>query len=653
MTTTLTPPVHQAHFDTGLKKGVRSRTHDWFRRHTRDMLWLAPILLLAFAVQAANMSGFPQRTDDEGTYMAQAWAVLRWGELAHYTYWYDHPPLGWFQLAAYAGLTGSFERWGTAVMAGRESMIVAFLITGVLIWALARRLRLSRPASVAAVAVFAFSPLAVIFHRTVYLDNVAAPWLLAAFLLATSPRRQLMGFAGAAACFGVTVLTKETFLLALPFLAWTMWRNADRGTRRYTLSVAACILTLFGISYVLLAAIKGEVFPEASRVSLVQGIEFQLVSRGSGDSLSTFMMWWQHDPIILPASAAAGIAALFFPRLRPLASMLTFLFLIMLRPGGYLPIPYVIIIFPFAAVLLAALGEKAVRGIRRGGMGRRIIPALAIVGSLCVVGYAVPLWGASLTYAAQDDTDKATVDAQQWVIANVPRTYRLIVDDTTWVDFVRAGFSRENVLWFYKLDTDPSVQSRSPNGWKDADYVISTVTMRGAAPVLPEVQGALTNSEVVAAFGDGGMRVEVRRIYPSGIDRRLQQRQASQHATESLGKSLVADTRLQASAAVRDSLTAGDVDPRIVLAVKQKLATATLSINALPAVYGEDGVPPRQLLVSALDGEDALPGTPAAVAVRDWADGLRAPFQVSRVQETPEGVVVSFPFATPEYLLPK
>jgi len=40
------------------------------------------------------------RTDAEGTLVADAWAIQH-GTLAHYTYIYDHPPLGWIQMAAW------------------------------------------------------------------------------------------------------------------------------------------------------------------------------------------------------------------------------------------------------------------------------------------------------------------------------------------------------------------------------------------------------------------------------------------------------------------------------------------------------------------------------------------------------------------------
>ena len=64
----------------------------------------------------------PQRVDDEGTYVAQDWAMQRWRTLGHYTYWYHHPPLGWLLLAAWTTLTGAFNRAATAVAAGRRRL---------------------------------------------------------------------------------------------------------------------------------------------------------------------------------------------------------------------------------------------------------------------------------------------------------------------------------------------------------------------------------------------------------------------------------------------------------------------------------------------------------------------------------------------------
>ena len=238
---TVQAPPRQASRDLAGPPAVspkNRRIRGWLARHGASLVWILPVLALAGIVQRINMAGSPQRIDDEGTYTAQAWAIGHLGELTHYTYWYDHPPLGWIQIAGYTGLTGAFGRYDQAVMAGREAMLFFALVSVLLVWLLGRRLGLSRPASAVAALVFGVSPLAVQFHRTVYLDNVAVPWLLLAFLLALSRKNQLAGFIGAAFAFGIAVLSKETFLLALPFLAWVMIRNSDKSTRRYTLATS-------------------------------------------------------------------------------------------------------------------------------------------------------------------------------------------------------------------------------------------------------------------------------------------------------------------------------------------------------------------------------------------------------------------------------
>ena len=145
----------------------------FFVRHRLAIPWLSPVLVVSALVSLVNFAGSPQRIDDEGTYTAQAYAVSAFGQLAHYTYGYDHPPLGWIQIAGYAQLTGAFARYDLAVLAAREAVVIASLISVILVWALGRRLGLGRAASAAAALIFAISPLALQFHRTVYLDNIA------------------------------------------------------------------------------------------------------------------------------------------------------------------------------------------------------------------------------------------------------------------------------------------------------------------------------------------------------------------------------------------------------------------------------------------------------------------------------------------------
>ena len=242
---------------------------------------LGILLILTATLRLINLTGSPARLDDEGTYMAQAYAVAEWGELAHYTYWYDHPPAGWLQLALWTAISGP-DFGGNAVAAGRYLMVIVAVITAALLWVLARRIEMSRWASAAAVAIFALSPLAISLSRTVYLDNLATAWVLGALVLLCSPRYRLSAMFGAATCFGIAVLTKETMLLLLPMFAWLVWTRTAPVTRRYALAVFVAVFGVVVSTYVLMAVLRGELVPGPGHVSLWDGIRFQLWERTAG-----------------------------------------------------------------------------------------------------------------------------------------------------------------------------------------------------------------------------------------------------------------------------------------------------------------------------------------------------------------------------------
>src|SRR4051794_22268295 len=176
--------------------GLIPRLRSWLWVHRQSGLIISVLSVVVAALQVTGMTRSPIPSDDEGTYVAQAWAVQVHHRLAHYTYWYDHPPLGWIQIAAWTWLTGAFHRAEHAVMAGRELMVIATLAAAGLTYLVGRRMGMRRAWAAAAVVLFAFSPLAVANHRAVLLDNLGVVWMLAAFALALSPRRSLWAAAG-------------------------------------------------------------------------------------------------------------------------------------------------------------------------------------------------------------------------------------------------------------------------------------------------------------------------------------------------------------------------------------------------------------------------------------------------------------------------
>jgi hypothetical protein len=110
------------------------------------------------------------------------------------------------------------------------------------------------------------------------------------------------------------------------------------------------------------------------------------------------------------------------------------------------------------------------------------------------------------------NADAPLQQAQTWVYHHVPRSSRLLVDDTFWVDLVQRGFAPDRVVWYYKLGTDSQVDRRYPTSWRGFDYVISTDVLRSGS--TPEAHAAVLHSKAVAGFGTGSRRIEIRRIEP-------------------------------------------------------------------------------------------------------------------------------------------
>lgn len=681
MTTTLTPPT------TGSKSGQtgRSDRHDWpdrpdhtparpswrdraraalsARRHSA--LYVLPLLVVTALASRIGFSGAPQRIDDEGTYVAQAWAVQNLGTLGHYTYWYDHPPLGWIQIAAWTWVTDGFTRYGEAVIAGREAMVIAHVISAGLLWVLARRLDLGRPAAAAAVLVYALSPLAVQFTRTVYLDNVATPWALAAFALSLTRSRQLLAFTAAAAFLAVAVLSKETYLLLAPFLGWQMWRSAHPSTRRYTLSVAAAVFALTGLGYILFALVKGEALPGQDQVSLWEGITFQLFDRAASGSVLDpasqaglkLNTWLTLDAALLVASVVAGVLGLVVHRLRPYAVLYLFLIAVLFKPG-YLPAPQIIVMLPFAALLVAAVAEAGLRrwrsdtGATPSARARgRGVAMTAGVGVLAFVVTAAPLWTGQLRVLWAADLDDPLAQAQSWIADNVERDQRLLVDDAVWVDLVEAGFEREDVVWYYKADTDSQVSDLAPNGWRDYDYVLLTPGIRRSAEAAPTVDEALENATTTAVFGSGQERVEVFRVHAEGGEAHADLADRDTAARTAAGQALAENRALQLTDEARETLRDGGVDSRVVSVLAQVAANHTLGVVGFPSVPGEQGqLPARTVVLDSIDGEPVTSPEGQAVAA-EIADQVGA-YEPDSVDVDGDQLMVRFGVADPADVLP-
>jgi hypothetical protein len=489
------------------------RAWEWLRAHKTSLIVCLPLLAVVGFVHMVGMASAPSIVDDEGTYVAQAWAIENWGTLAHYTYWYDHPPLGWVQIAGWTWLTQAFDRADLSVLAGREAMAVAKVISAGLLYVLARRLGLARAFACVAVVLFAFSPLAVEFQRSVYLDNVAIPWLLGAFVLAASPRKHLAAAAGSAICFAIAVLSKETTLILLPALGLMLWQTNDVRTRRLALTIAGTLFAALVALYPLYAVLKGELFPGDDHVSLLWSAHWQLFSRPSSGSLldassaarDVVDSWLRLDKVLVATSLVALPFALITRRIRPIGVALAIQLVMMLR-DGYLPYPYIIAIAPFAALVVAGVADTAWRE------WRHVLSAKVgmIVAAVAAVAFLVPVWGSALYRQSDQNLSAPTRQTVEWLTTNASRDSTLVVEDSIWVDLVESGWAPNRVIWFYKLDLDPAVHL--PNGWRDVDYIAIGDLSPELVAGLPLNQQVIENSKPVATFGEGPGAVTIREV---------------------------------------------------------------------------------------------------------------------------------------------
>lgn len=502
----------------------RTSIFGWLKRHKLDVAIVLILMAIGGIVSGHNMAGYPERFEDEGTYVSQAWAIEEHGTLTHYTYWYDHPPVGWIQIAAYFIGTDALHRYGSAITAGREFMLLLHIATIGLLYALARRMRIRKIAAIFGVLLYALSPLAVEFSRYVFLDNVALPWLLGAFLLALSPRRSFGTAILAAVCMAVAILSKETFVALLPVILYCLWREGDKRNRRYTMAAFLVVFVFISAFYVLYAALKNELLPGPHHVSLLGSLYWQLFQRaGSGSifdrSSGTYglVTFWLHiDNCLLILGLAGTVIALIKRTLRP-AGFAMLIGLGLLLRTGYLPFPYVIIVLPFAAICAAgALDECISFASSKHWLPLRWgVWAMIAETAVAIALLVVPAWQNELHTFTTVDADASSRQTVDWVTKNVPHRSRLVVESALWSDLEDKGFDLPQPVWLYKTETDPAVKA-DIGGWQGIDYVIlngPTVDAPSFDTSFPTVSAAVHHSTLQAEFGKDTQQVRVYKVH--------------------------------------------------------------------------------------------------------------------------------------------
>jgi len=232
--------------------------------------------------------------------------------------------------------------------------------------------------------------------------------------------------------------------------------------------------------------------------------------------------------------------------------------------------------------------------------------------------------------------------AATWVAAQVSHSVVVACDPVMCAALQADGFPAGDLL-------SVSASANDPLG---SAVVVSTTALRNQfGPRLPDVYAPV----VLATFGTGQARVDIRVEAPDGGQAYLVTQRADQLARQASGQQLLANKNLRVSAAAGEEIAAGNLDTRLLIT----LATLAAQVHRVNVIAVGDsgpgasaGVPLRMLEISTL----VAPGHPGQnasylKAVLAFLKAQRPPFLASvSVLHQGGDTIVQVEFAAPSPL---
>jgi endo-1,4-beta-D-glucanase Y/4-amino-4-deoxy-L-arabinose transferase-like glycosyltransferase len=519
---------------------LQADAREWLAARREQLVMLA-LLLVSLLAHGLNMLNNPGQAGlgDEGIYMSQAWAVLREGRLAPYTYFYDHAPAGWILIAAWLGLTGGPFTFGNAIDSGRILMLLLHLGMVPLLFRVARKLGCGVPASALATLLFSLSPLAVYYQRLVLLDNVMLFWALLSLDLLLDGWGRLSRVTLSGICFGIAVLSKETAIFLAPAMLYLAWHQRWRHQGRFGLLGWLVPMAVVLSWYPLYATLKGELLPAGSsfaflvfnistggaHVSLVEALTWQ-ATRGGGGMLNFENQFWQfvrtdwmvRDPLLFAGGALAVLVNLlrgFRNRQALAAGLLGLLPLYYLGRGGVVLVFYVLFAIPFLCLNLALLANLLLTRLpsKAAAVAIACVP-VALLGGYAAAGTLAPLYTERPGQVARDSV--------AWIKQNVSPESRMVIHDDPWTDLHEAGLGGPAFPYahnHWKVALDPEIRGGVfHDDWRTVDYVLHLPGIEG---IYRETDNrvaieALANAHLLKRWESDGDAIELWKVNRPG-----------------------------------------------------------------------------------------------------------------------------------------
>lgn len=504
------------------------KTHFW------EIMLVIGLLTISGVAHGYNMFNYPYYESDEGTYMAQAWAVAELGKLAPYTYWYDHAPAGWFLIAGWLKLTGGLFTFGFSLNSGRVLMLVLHVASTLLLYLVARKLTKSQMVGWLAGLMFSLSPLALYFQRRVLLDNIMIFWVFLSLFFVLYSKQKLRWIIASALSFGIAVLSKESAIFFLPFFVVLVFTWLQKSNRLFGvfqwLAVSVSVISL----YFLYSFLKGELFPSGTllggtneHVSLLGTLDFQ-ANRGNVSILNPGSSFWEmagnwknDDPTFLMIGAATTIVTLLFAIKSKAARIiggLAISYWAFLLRGGLVLEFYIIPLIPLVSLTTAYVAYATYRFLWKyiWPAPLKIFALLPILVNVSIIGimlfdYSTHVRTGFNIYTANET--KAQIDAVNWILSRKLPTQFYAIDNYAYLDLnLRNNGNFKNAEYYWKVDGDKDIKEKilhsDPN---NIDYILFTPLIGGdlGTGEIPMIGTALSQSNPITSFAGDGWYVQI------------------------------------------------------------------------------------------------------------------------------------------------
>jgi 4-amino-4-deoxy-L-arabinose transferase-like glycosyltransferase len=469
-------------------------------------------LVCGLVTHGYHLFQYPLYSTDEGIYVERAWAVIREDRLSPQTYFYDHAPGGWLQLAVWEFLLPRhFETFGNPVNSGRVLMLLVHLASVFFLFEIARKLSGGLLAPMIATFFFNFSPLAVYYQRMMLLDNLMVFWVLLSIYLLLRLRHRTVLFAGfwSGLAFGVSVVTKENAIFFAPTIFYLLYRRAKEDpSRRFAITLWVFAAGAIISAYFLYATLKGELSPPQMDFSLIQqpqghvSLLYELwyqVHRNQGTLFNhgsfLYAMWLPKDKYLLAVGTAAMLVSLCLgwrnKERNPgflVAGTLALEIAFYLARGSVILDFYVIPLIPMFALCIGLVADRALKALPSplARVAVVVVPALAAALLLSPTGSYLLTHDPQTGKLKPNDVYYLPLTYLQneqiaWTRAHVPPTARIISDDDIWVALHEGSPSYTYDQSHFEAASDPAVRNKIFGGnWRNIDYIVLSSGMKHA-----------------------------------------------------------------------------------------------------------------------------------------------------------------------------